>query len=133
MTPPIKKPKYGRSRSWAVNSDYADKLNPEDKKWLDQFNDEYYRNGFYYKKNTNPIIPRDLAQERAREHYRLSEDAQNISSQLDDTDFENDLAASPEDILIAKEELALAIAAKKERRRVRHNETRRESRQRKKS
>lgn len=33
---------YPRSKQWAVDQDYIDKLSPSDAKWLDRFNREYH-------------------------------------------------------------------------------------------
>jgi hypothetical protein len=36
------KSNYPYPKQWQVDQDYADKLSPEEKEWLNQFNMEYY-------------------------------------------------------------------------------------------
>lgn len=120
--------KFGRSKRWQVDCDYIEKLSPAEKAFLEAFVDEYYMNEFYSKRNTAPILTQEQAKERAWDHYRASHDVQNIAGTLIDTQIQQTSSDDPETEFLVKEEIELAIAAKEEARRIRHNEKRNLSR-----
>ena len=72
--------RHGRATAWQVDFDYCDELSPDQLLWLQKFSDEYYRNGYYYKSNSDPLITHQQAKDRKKANYAASHDLQNIAS-----------------------------------------------------
>lgn len=70
-----------KPKDWAADQDYWSKLSSKEKKWLEQFNSEFYYANFT--KDREAIHPEWYKEDCGQRRYRMAEDVMRTASFVD--------------------------------------------------